>query len=226
MKTLKLTSIIMLAMIVFSSCQSEESLNLEDTNAEALLKGYELQRNSDGTYFLDYKTKGSSDITFDKKKSESNINLFESNVGTSKNTKEILGDISGIEQVKINFNDTKLDKTTSITVKDEDISFAREDNELLDSFNFESKGDGVFDLDFTVKENVVVDFVYNDEYQSYDILLSEGTSSDSNFLRTFNADADGNLKIAFVTSSNATSRVLERKPEVIVGQGGDGNTGG
>lgn len=218
MKTLKLSSLVILMVLGLSSCSSEEeSVLLQEQTAKSLLNGYEISRNMDGSYYVDFNTKGAtSDNVKDEKGNINNINLYADNTEISRNVSEDLGFITDGNELKINFNDTQADKVTSISVKDHKINFARDENDLLDEFNFQAKQDGTYDLDFSVKENVVVSFVYNEELDSYDIHLSEGSSSESNFLRTFTPDADGNLKITFVTSEQ-TSKLAERRPEIVVG---------
>lgn len=208
----------MLVTLGLSSCTSEENdFLIQDQTAKSLLNSYEISKNADGSYYLDYGVTGAtSENIVDEKRGENNIMLYPNNGGDKKTVTEDLGFVSDANQIKVNFNDTENDKVTSIAVLDNNIKFGRDENDLLDSFSFESKDDGTFDLDFSVKENVVVEFVYNDELDSYDIQLTEGSSTESNFLRTFTPDADGNLRIAFVTSSN-TSRAAERKPEIVVG---------
>lgn len=223
MKTLKLISLLVLVTLGMSSCTSEDNdFLIQDQTAKSLLNSYEISRNIDGSYYLDYGVTGAtSENIIDKKSGDNNIMLYPNNTEVSKAKSEDLGLISSTEQLRINFNDTKNDKVTSIKVIDDNIQLGRNQNSLLKDFSFEAKEDGTYDLDFEVKKGVEVEFVYNDELESYDIHLSKGDSTtESNYFRTFTPNADGYLRIAFVTTDNS-SRTTTRRPEVIVGEGND-----
>ena len=218
MKTLKLATIFFVVLGLTSCSNEEETFVIQNEAAESLLNSYEIQRNADGSYFVDYKTKGAtSDNVRDEKRNENTINLYPDNTQTSRNQSEDLGFITDGDELKIKFNDIQASKVTSISVKDDKISLARSNNALLRDFNFKAQEDGTYDLSFEVKNKVDVDFVYNDDYQSYDIILTKGKGAESNFLRTFTPDDNGYLRITFVTPNQSNRGVTQRKPDIVVG---------
>lgn len=230
MKTLKLTSLLIVLVLGFTSCTSEEeNLLIQNETSESLLKSYEIQRNADGSYYVDYKTTGaSSDNVRDKQRNENNINLYADNTETSRTSSQDLGFITDGDQLKINFNDTKADKVTSLKVIDDNIRLEKQDNELLKTFKFKNNGDGSYDLDYVVEEDVVSHVEYNHDLGVYDVILEVGKSTESKFFHTFTPDEE-NFEIHFVTKSNSeSSRENEeiRKPKVVNESGSGGSTGG
>ena len=145
MKTLKLTSMLLFIALGLTSCASEEeSFLAQEQTAKSLLNSYQIGRNIDGSYFVDYSIKNAtSDLVKDEKINVNNINLYSNNSNSSRSISQDLGYVSTNNELKINFNDTKIDKIVSITVKDDHIDFSKEENELLADFDFQAKEDGI-----------------------------------------------------------------------------------
>lgn len=149
MKTLKLITVLLFASMIISSCSSdEESIILQEQAAKSLLENYEIGRNTDGSYYVDYELNGaSSDNIKDQTGTVNNIHLLNNQSNKNSVNSENLGFVGNEGQLKVNFKDTQNNKVTSVRVEDQDIRLQRDDNELLKDFSFINNGDGTFDLD-------------------------------------------------------------------------------
>ena len=94
------------------------------------------------------------------------------------------------------------------------------DDLMLGDYSITGNEDGMYDLAFNVKENVTVDFVYNEDENVYEIHLEKGRSSIANFDRTFIKQVGSDLKIVFVNHGlvaySSTSMAKEKKPQLII----------
>ena len=93
MKTLKLISLLVLVTLGMSSCTSEDNdFLIQNQTAKSLLNSYEISRNIDGSYYLDYGVTGAtSENIIDKKSGDNNIMLYPNNTGVSRAKSEDLG---------------------------------------------------------------------------------------------------------------------------------------
>jgi hypothetical protein len=150
--------------------------------------------------------------------------LYSSDNSTEKNISQKLP--IDYEQLKIGFVDTQSDNTPRITIID-DIKFARKSNDQikLDSYSVISNEDGTYNLDFTVKENTDVDFVYNEETNTYEVHLKEGKGGNINFSQSLDREKGERLKIDFLnySSKNESAKTEDpkpiRKPIIIIDDG-------
>ena len=122
----------------------------------------------------------------------------------------------------MSFVDTNTDKKPQITIIDDKIMLERgaSDDLMLGDYSITGNEDGMYDLAFNVKENVTVDFVYNEDENVYEIHLEKGRSSIANFDRTFIKQVGSDLKIVFVNhglvANSSTSMAKEKKPQLII----------
>lgn len=89
------------------------------------------------------------------------------------------------------------------------------------SYSITKSSDGSFEVEFEVKLNVAVNYVYNAELDSYEIHLNDGQSSETNFTTTIEKNEGKPLQVAFVNyvaNQNAKSAELTpiRKPVIII----------
>ena len=93
MKTLKLTSMLLFIALGLTSCASEEeSFLAQEQTAKSLLNSYQIGRNIDGSYFVDYSIKNAtSDLVKDEKRNVNNINLYSNNSNSSRSISQDLG---------------------------------------------------------------------------------------------------------------------------------------
>lgn len=229
MKLAKLLSLVIVSVFIFTSCSNEESL-LPETEKKALLKSYKLERDITGAYSIDFNTE--DNVKTEKVKNHSSntneFHLYESDFSTaSKQTEELF--IDG-NQLTIGFIDTNTDKKPNITIQDDNISVktSAKTKNMLETYSISSNGDGTLSLDFNVADQVIVDFVKNEENGIYEIHLEEGKSTTSDFSRVIELENDP-VKIDFVnhvSSSNSAKgteakQVIRRKPRVIIDSGAD-----
>jgi hypothetical protein len=233
MKKTNLLALVAAVSIAFTSCSTEEGLlqNQETTN---LLKTVTVKRDATGSYSLDYGVANAAlvDKNFDGNTNTKQFDLYSSQNNTLTNFTEDLS-IEGT-QFKVGFKDTNTNNNLSITVLDDDLTTMSKSKtrKKLKSFNITRNSDGTFNLNFNVDTNVVVDFVYNSDLESYEIHLENGISQNTSFTRVIENNEGKALNFAFVnhlenikTKTVNGSVVLSakpiRKPVIIIDEGED-----
>jgi len=219
MKILNLLAYFATAVLVFSSCSTNETLSLEGEQSLDLLKSYTIQRDASGAYSLDYNLNSNAEIdnVTDVQTNTNEIYLYSSyNESSRKMSQDLFIDRN---QIKVGFVDTNTDKKSTITVIDNDIKMSRSNNERLETFGLTGNNDGTYDLDFKVIDGVAVEFMFDGDKNVYEVHLNEDAkASQSEFLQTFTKEDGIALNIEFVNnSSNTNSRVSAvRRPVVII----------
>ena len=212
--------------LVLTSCSGEDSSLTNDQNSK-LLKTFKVKRDLNGAYSVDFNVSDNTKV--DKVLNVGDYALqyllYPSDNTTENNISQDLSIAN--DEIKIGFVDTQTDNSTSVTIID-DIKFARKSNDQvkLSSYTVVSKEDGTYDLDFTVKDNTKVEFVYNEEISTYEVHLEDGKGSETNFLKNLVKEEGKLLKIDFVNhfnSTNAKNAKLSsiRKPVIIIDDGED-----
>ena len=226
MKITKLLSFALVSVFFLSSCSNNETL-LPEQETKNSLKSYKVKRDASGAYSIDYDLV--ENVKSDKVKNNitntNEFHLYESDQATSKKqTEELL--IDG-DKLSIGFVDTRTNKNSNIVIEDDNIELVQkndEDDAMLSTYSITSNEDGTYDLDFTVKNKVTVDFVYNEELSKYEIHLEKGKSAETTFSRNF-TKLDGEvLKIDFVNHLEAKkaksyfsySAGTIKKPKIII----------
>jgi len=230
MKNLSLTSLLLITVLVFTSCSVENDPILEDqlslSSRDIFAKQPTVQRNADGSYFVDYKLKAGvgSDIAVDDDTNTKDINLYSSNSQTQKSFNEDLP-LTSKGQFTVGINNTETNSRSTITIFDDDIKFSRNaKQDHLKGHGIQDNGDGTYTVDFTVKENIKVDFVKNEAKDRYEIHLDRGDSAESDFSRTFTKEPGENLEIVFVNyyyDASGRNNTVEKaeKPRSIINDG-------
>ncbi len=230
MKITKLASLLFVAVLTLSSCSSNENLLPEQENVNAL-KSYKIKRDASGAYSIDLDVDENVKTT-SFKNDETNKNEFhfyESDNATSrKQSKELLIDD---QELSIGFVDNRSNKTSNISIIDDNIEMAKKNLEdtFLSEYSITSNEDGTYDLDFTVKNQTTVDFVYNEEVNIYEIHLEKGKSSELNFSRNFTKLEGEVLRIDFVNhylsdyvgKGYKSKSSYSRKPQTVISFDGD-----
>jgi len=210
---------LLLITVGFSSCTQEDSTFLEEPTAQVLLKSFTLNKSTSGDYSLDYQLNNgaASDNVLDAKTNTSNIYLYSSeNVSKSiKNEGIALKD----GELRISFNDTEKHKKHSITVLDEEIKASRSEDDTdlgyLNSYSVTANNDGTFTLDFKVNEWVVVDYIFDADNNVYEIHLTPGEGTQSDFANNFVKDENESMEIAFVNNTTESRDLPIKKPVII-----------
>lgn len=225
MKNYKSIIVMLSISLGLMSCSSDEILTPGDTNNK-LLESYTIKKDAKGTYSLDYTLANNAEasISRDRGSNTNDFYLYSSDNQSERNFKEKLAIQNN--SLRVGFNDTENGKKSSITILDDDIKFSRAaDEEFLTQYSISNNGDGTYDLDFKVADNVTVNFIYNDDLQTYEIHLEDGVNSQSDYIRTFVKEEGVDLKIDFVNHyPNESSRdedavaTLIRKPRSIIGE--------
>lgn len=215
----QITPLFLLVVLFFVSCTSEETIQPEETS----LKSYKVTKDSQGRYTIDYEVEENTAATFIKNE-ENNYNeiyLSEGNATDKTSEKKSLSIENSILKLGL-YEDGEQSK--SIIIEDDNIVLAKgqESDEFLDSYSIQSLQDGVYQLDFEVKEGIAVWAEYNEEDDAYEIHLKEGTSNELEFSKTYVKTSEV-LKINFVNhilvgSAKGTTEqysATTRKPRVV-----------
>lgn len=224
MKSIKLIalSIITASALVFTSCSLEESVLATDAPSNQLLKSFTVKKDVNGAYSLDFDlNQGATvDKVYDDYTNTSQFLLYSSNSNGKKQITE------GVEitdsQLKLGIIDTNTDEKPSITITDDNISFGKGNSEALKSYEIKSMDDGTYQLDFTVKKNISVDFVYNDNLETYEVHLDKGKNKETSYSRTFEKEEGKALRIDFLNfykvrkAKSDEALMVERKPKIII----------
>jgi hypothetical protein len=230
MKKIKFVAISLLAFLAFSSCSSDELLSPEESSEE-LFKTYQLKRDINGAYSLDINVE--DNISIGKvKNSTNNTNEFYLSSSNSKVAQKsdygsdlwFDNDNFRIEYISENSNKTP----PSISVIDDNIRYNKKgDDELLKEYSITKNEEGSYDLDFKVKNNIGVDFVYDSESNVYEVHLDPNLKSEGNntYSRTFEITEGKLLQIHFVNHFSGSGKGQPdppRRPVIIIDDGEDG----
>lgn len=205
--------------VIFASCSSNEAEVIEN-NPENLLQSYTLKRDATGAYSIDFNTTNNTDVTTVTNVDNSKeIILAETPQKTA--TKHSNDFSIENDHLKIGFFEANKGKRTNIYVEDENITFAKGITEFLNSYSITANGDGTYQLDFTVNDNVTTDFVYNEDINTYEVHLSNGESTIKEFSRQLNVNTnlDDLIRLNFVNhkySAKSAEESLINKPKVII----------
>lgn len=228
MKNIKLLSLFFLSVVVLSACSSDENL-LTETEQKNSLKSYKVKRDASGAYFLDYELE--NDVKSQSIKNlETNVNEFHLYPSEFENNQRRQSEEIFIDgnQLNIGFIDSRRDRKSNITIEDDNITLAKnsaKNEEMLSEYSVFSNEDGTINLDFTVKNKVSVEFVYNEIENIYEIHLEKGNSNEADFSRSFTKNEGEVLRIDFVTHTNTDasakgeavgSFAKERKPRIVI----------
>ena len=217
----KFTPFLLAISLVFASCSSNENEELDNIPQENLLQSYTLKRDANGAYSIDFNTTDNTAVTAVKNIDKSNeIILSEAK---HKTTTKHSNDFSiENDELKIGFLEANKGKRTQISVEDENITFAKGGiTEFLSSYSITKNEDGTFLLNFKVNDNVATDFIYNEDIETYEVHLSNGTAKQKDFSRTVNISSEDLLKLDFVNhkysgkSEDAIATI--HKPRIIIG---------
>ena len=218
MKKLSVALLTVMFALSFGSCSEAEL----DIPQEKLLKSFELNRDANGAYSIDYDVADNTSATtlrnVNSKTNEIHLSKGGNDAKPSyKNDFSLENDL-----LKVGFFDDNSGKNASITIVDENIIFAKggDSGEFLKDYGVKSNGDGTYQLDFEVNNGVKTAFEYNKDIETYEVHLSRGNNiSEKKFSRTLEMPDSNELRIDFVNNKNAgkgTVLEAERKPRIII----------
>lgn len=222
MKKFSLTTLLIIITLGFSSCTQDDGLTLDEPTG-ALFQKMTVGRDASGAYSIDYKLNDGvgSDITDNKNGNGKDIYLYSSDNETRKNVNEDIS-LNGNDRFSIGVNNTINNTRSTLTVVDNDIRFSKstEEDDHLAEYQMTDNGNGTYSLDFTVDENIIVDFVYNESEDEHEIHLEEGSTSELTYSRTFDKIEGQTLKVVFVNHygsvNSKTTSALEKKPVILI----------
>ncbi|WP_158841151.1 hypothetical protein [Polaribacter sp. L3A8] len=218
MKNLNLFVLLVSVALVFSSCSNNETQLPEEQSLD-LLKTYTIKRDASGAYSVDFDLNDNAKTETVIDKSINNIFLYSSDSETSRKTTQNL--VIDNSELIVGFVDTSSEKSPKIIIKDTNIRLAKSSNDKLKEYSIKSNEDGTYSLDFSVFENVSVDFVFNEDIKTYEIHLEDGKEGKTNFSRILEKEEGKALKFDFVnhiinSQAKSESTTIERKPRGII----------
>ena len=220
MKKLNLFALLASITLLLSSCSTNETLAPEEQSLD-LLKTYTINRDANGAYSLDYSLNSDAETESIIDSNTNNIYLYSSNNQSSRKVTQDLV-IEGT-QVTVGFVDANSNNSPQITIIDDNVTtFSKSsDIEMLNEYSISSNEDGTYTLDFSVNKKVRVDFVYNEEIDTYEIHLEEGKTSELSFSRVLEKEEGKALKFDFVnhaenTLAKSETTLIVRKPRAII----------
>lgn len=221
MKKLTTSFLVILLSLNFTSCSDNEVIT--EQPQENALKSFQLKRDANGRYSLDYEVTDNTDAVSVKNidNQTNEIYLRNSNDVQQRNhSNEFMLDDN---KLKIGFVNANLVKGANISVEDENITFGK-DNEgrFLSTYSVKSNEDGTYQLNFKVNSNVKTEFIYNEAIKTFEVHLSNGKAENNEFSRTLEMPETGTLKIDFVNHNEnqskgyASKEETTRKPKVDI----------
>ena len=210
----RITPLFIAAILGFVSCNSNETVTLNEKLNENLLNAYTLSRDADGTFSLDFSVNPNTSLTTFKGENDSN-DIVLTSVRTETPNSYSNDFVMNNDELRFDIMDDGARKKTNIFVEDDNIKLARGTSvtQFLNSYNITSNNDGTYKLDFNINTNVTTSFNYNEETNVYEVHLSEGNSLETNFSRDLEMPSAGLLKIYFVNHiNNQGARSAEKKP--------------
>ena len=222
MKKLSLTTLLIIITLGFSSCSVEEDPILEEPTGRQFEK-VTVKRDASGAYSLDMQLNDGvgADVVENEKANRKDFNLFNSDFDRKRSYNEDLS-LNGQDSFSVGVNNTVNNKNTStLTIFDNDISFNKASNDdHLKNYEVTNHGDGTFDLEFSVDDNIDVDFVLNEDTGVFEIHLEPGEGNESEFFRTLEKEDGEQLRIEFVnyynrSATGRTAQTLEKKPVIV-----------
>ncbi len=205
-----LYSLIALTFLL-SSCTKEESISIDDTNNK-MLESFQIKRNADGSYALTHEVGENVGVDYATNNDQNEIYLY-SNLTPEKSSAQ---NNYKVEENRLNlvFTDENNSRLPAINIYDDDTDMKAGDLGLLNTYSLNYNSDGTVRLDFKVETGVDVSFGYNYDEEIHDVYLSEGNSTQTDYTKDYETNADGTLKIDFVQTVAKTTET--KKPRVSI----------
>ncbi len=202
----KIVSLLVLGVVFLTSCTSEDEAGIEET---ALLKSYEIKKDINGRFTIDYKVNETvvSDFVKNYENGYNEIYLYEA----SKTTEEGSNSISS-KNINLNNNELKVGfyennaKKKSIIIKDGNIALSKnkkygsdsQSSPYLREYSVRDLGNDSYELIFVTNDGVSVDFSSKTEDDVFEIhLKSNPNVSSGEFQKIYHKQND-KLQIDFV----------------------------
>jgi len=215
----KLLLIPAIFLLIFTSCEKEESLSVEK---ESYLKSYKISRDATGRYSIDYEVK--DDVSVEAVKNlETNVNEFHLTSGKiameTQYKQQLLIEDSALAT---KFYDNT-DNVKGFIVEDDKIALAKGgvSEYHLDTYSIQDIGNDTYQVDFKVKDGISVSYVYNEEEDVYEIHLQEGAPKTLQHTVVYQKVSNV-LKIDFVNyiynasaKSSETTLTMVAKPKFV-----------
>ncbi|MBL4642425.1 MAG: hypothetical protein JKY44_02415 [Flavobacteriaceae bacterium] len=201
----------------FTSCSTNES-DLEIPQ-ENLLKKAKLKRDASGAYSVEYVVADNtvSDLRTGLTSLTNEFHLSKVGFDTKDQYREDL--TLNDNTLRIGFFDNETGKSVKWTIEDENITFAKGNStNFLKTYVLATNTDGTIQLDFEVNDNIITEFVYNEDLAIHEVHLRKGTSTNKVFSRSLTIPDTGMLKLDFVNHKllgKGTSEYVTKIPKIV-----------
>ena len=212
-------------LLVFTSCSSEDSLITNEQNSN-LLKSFKVKRDANGAYSLDADLSQNAKIdkVLDADTNSSKFYLYSTDNQTQNNFSENL--LIDNNKFKVSLIETNTQRKHNITIEDDikSLSMKNDKKLMLETYDISGNEEGNFNLNFSVKNNVNVSFILNEDTNTYEVHLEKGKGQQNNFSRVLVKNDGELLKLVFVNHVNnqnakSSSITTIRKPKIIIDHG-------
>lgn len=198
--------------LLLVSCSPEEVMMNPDETNNKMLESFEIKRNTDGSYALTHEVKEGVAVEYSDEKEQNEIFLY-ANDAARKTQSNRNYDVEN-NRLNLMFTDENNTSLPNVSIEDRNTVAKSDDLDLLDTYSIAFNQDGTVQLDFRVENGVDVAFGYNDAENIHDIYLTEGNSTQLDYSKNYNKDADGGLRVDFVQATDKSTET--KKPRVIV----------
>ena len=230
MKKSKILSLAGAVLLIFTSCSNDENVALSNSENAELLKTFELKRDAFGAYSIaGVANSAQIDKTLDVTTNNKQLKLYAADTDNlTKFTEQLAVESS---EFKVGLQDMNTNKFVNITVSDDDAFLVKKTTEIkLSNYSISRNENKSYELNFEVKNNTDVAFVYNEEDKAYEVHLEEGNGQVLNFSRVLEAVEGQKLRLNFInhlsnqsakTGEGEKKAVIIRKPVIIIDDGHD-----
>lgn len=207
--------------IGFTSCS--EDVLVEEFTQETPLKSYSLSRDIDGSYTLEHTLSDGMSSSITNSTDGSQIILNEGTSSTIEKS-DVLPLTNG--NIKIDFLTENEVKIPGISILDSKISSTTSSKEIdyVKSYKISMLEDGTYQLDYTLANNYVPSYDYDEELGKHQIILTKDFSNESNsYSKNYLKFEGQKLNIVFLRlvttttlSSKGSSKYYPEPPEVTI----------
>ncbi len=212
--------------LILISCSSNESEIISNTSPNinkdksSKVQSYTIDRNPDGSYFINFDTPKNTKIDTYKNPDNTNEIVISQTHHLNNNKEGKTQFLIDDGLLKINILEATNKKNSYITIEDDFYNKKKSDKpKFLNDYSLTKNTDGSFTLNFEVKDNVIADFIYNEKNKTHEVHLKSGKSKNKYFSRNINVSDKKILKIDFVNHkyNKKSKRIhINKKPRQII----------
>ncbi len=199
---------------VFYSCSNDDTQLEESVSSEMPLKSYTLSKDANGSYTLDYnvadgidteisKSSGVNNVLLNKGTNTTNNNSTKLNLENDQLTVDFITE-NGVDIPSIGLLDTPLTSTAN-----KGTTMGKSPNDLT-SYQISLLENGEYLLEFTLSDNSVPSFEFNEAENRHEVVIREGDNKGVNsYSKKYTKLEDVQLRIIFVYMHTYNSKTTD-----------------